>query len=249
MNETTSMLKELYRIFNALNAEYYNNELPTVFITLKQGKTKNKQVYGTFTPKSWAEKKGIDFNEETGNEVVVSGDERYNEIAMSAEYFTRPVANWCATLQHEMIHLYCSVNDIEDTSNNGHYHNRRFKAEAEKRGLIIEKADTIGWSVTTPSTNFIDFINSLKIDEDVFKYFRDTALDVTKVAPKKRFVCPICGVQVQGKKKLNIVCGECNKRMDYWDLTESDNFEILEDYNNGLAESDEGWIINGKEDE
>ena len=80
------------------------------------------------------------------------------------------------------------------TSNKGVYHNKIFKQEAEKRGLIIEKADTIGWSVTTPSTNFIEFINTLKIDEDVFSYFRDTRFGLTDPTVKKRYICPMCGV-------------------------------------------------------
>lgn len=243
MIETTNMLQELYRIFDAINEEYFDNSLPKVFITLQQGKKKTKAVYGTFFPKSWAENQGSEVDEQTGMGEVKTGEERFHEIAMSAEYFTRPVANWCSTLCHEMVHLYCQVNEIEDTSNKGVYHNKEFKREAEKCDLIIEKADTIGWSVTTPSTDFIQYIDSLEVDEEVFKFFRDTKPDPTKTSPKNRYVCCECGIQVQAKKKLNIICGECNKRMDYWDLILG---EILEDYNNGFA-LNEGWASSNEE--
>ena len=246
MVETTNMLKELYRIYDAINVEYFDGSLPKVFITLQQGKKKTKSVYGTFFPKSWAENQGVEFDEATGAEKVKTGEERFHEIAMSAEYFTRPVANWCSTLCHEMVHLYCQVNDIEDTSNKGVYHNKNFKREAEKRGLIIEKADTIGWSVTTPTVDFIQFIDTLKVDEDVFSYFRDTKLTSSEVAPKKRYICPLCGVQVQAKKNKNIVCGDCEKRMDYVDVTDPMNPDFIEDYNDGLAQR-EGWA-NDEED-
>jgi len=242
MIETTNMLKELYRIFDAINKEYFENSLPKVFITLQQGKKKTKAVYGTFFPKSWAESQGKEFDEATGMEQIKTNEERFHEIAMSAEYFTRPTANWCSTLCHEMAHLFCEVNELEDTSNKGVYHNKVFKREAEKRGLIIEKADTIGWSVTTPSVDFIQFINTLNVDEDVFSYFRDTKLAPNEVTLKKRYVCCECGMQVQAKKNKNIICGECSKRMDYWDLSSE---EVLEDYNNGYAIA-QGWAsING----
>lgn len=186
-------------------------------------------------PESWAKNEGTEVDE-NGNETTKTGD-IHHEIAMSAEYFTRPIPNWCATLQHEMVHLYCQINEIEDTSNNGVYHNKRFKVEAEKRGLIIEKADVIGWSVTTPSSEFSDFVDNLEIDRDVFKMYRDTRFGVSAKAPKKRYVCPICGQQAQAKKESNVVCGDCMKRMDYWELN---NMELIEDYNGGLYE-DSDW--------
>ena len=166
---------------------------------------------------------------------------------MSAEYFTRPTANWVATLIHEMTHLYCHINKLEDTSNGNRYHNRRFKIEAEKRGLIIEKEDVIGWSVTSPSADLIEFVKTLEIDEDKFKYFRDTKFEMSKPTPKKRYVCPICGIQVQAKKEINVVCGDCMKRMDYWELND---MELIEDYNDGLYE-DSDWykeMMDGMDD-
>ena len=247
MIETTNMLEELYRIFNAINEEYFDNSLPKVFITLQQGKKKTKSTYGTFYPESWAESKGVEYDEETGIERVKTGEDRFHEIGMSAEYFTRPVGNWCSTLCHEMVHLYCRENGIEDTSNGSAYHNRKFQREAEKCDLIIEQAPTIGWSVTTPSTDFVEFINTLKIDEDVFSYFRDTRFGLTDPTVKKRYVCPMCGVQVQAKKNKNIVCGDCDKRMDYVDITDPYNPEFLEDYNDGLAMR-EGWVMDINEE-
>lgn len=238
---TSNIINELYNIYDALNEKYFDDSLPEVFITLKQGKTKTKSVYGTFQPEAWAHKDGEKIDEDTGEVKDIVSPERIHEIAMSAEYLSRPLANLCATLCHEMTHLYCAVNDIEDTSNNGVYHNNKFKREAEKRGLIIEKADTIGWSVTTPSAQFINFIESLDINNEVFDYFRNTELAISKTAPKKRWVCPKCGQKVQGTKKSIIGCWDCMMRMDFWDLTDEENPEMIEDNNNGFAMSEDGW--------
>ena len=32
---------------------------------------------------------------------------------------------------HEMVHYYCQINNIQDTSRGNTYHNKRFKEEAE----------------------------------------------------------------------------------------------------------------------
>lgn len=241
MIETTAIIQELYRLFDIFNEKYFDNSLSKIFITLQQGRKKNKQVYGTFFPESWAKKEGEEFDEALGTDKPIISEDRWHEIAISGEYLARPTANWVGTLIHEMVHLYCQINDIEDTSNNGVYHNKRFKNEAEKRGLIIEKADTIGYSVTTPSADLIEFIKECNINEELFTYFRDTKFNLSTTAIKKRYCCPLCGVQVQAKKDKNIICGDCVKRMDYVDVTDKYNPEIIEDYNNGLA-MEEGWI-------
>ena len=53
------------------------------------------------------------------------------------------------TLLHEMAHLYNLVHGIQAVSNNGYYHNQKFKATAESHGLHIEKHAKYGWTVTT----------------------------------------------------------------------------------------------------
>ena len=51
------------------------------------------------------------------------------EINLGAESLKRSVPEIVATLLHEMVHYYCHVNGIQDTSNT--YHNKRFKEECE----------------------------------------------------------------------------------------------------------------------
>ena len=246
MNNLTPMLNELNRIYDALNEHYFENELPEVFITIYPGKKKTQSVYGMFSPESWAKADSIEQSED-GEDVIEKSD-IHHEIAISAEYFTRPTANWVATMVHEMVHLYCHENEIEDTSNGGRYHNKRFKKEAEKRGLVIDKADIIGWSVTSPTTELIQFVEELKINEEAFKYFRDTRFAESAPSVKKRYICPLCGLQIQAKKGKNIICGDCQCAFDYWDITDPDEPEILEDNNDGLAMSADGWF-NNMEDE
>ena len=52
---------------------------------------------------------------------------------------------------HEMVHLYNIQRDIQDYSRGGTYHNKKFKTEAEKHMLRIEKDGRYGWTITHPT--------------------------------------------------------------------------------------------------
>ena len=44
---------------------------------------------------------------------------------------------------------------VQDCSRGGNYHNKRFKEEAERRGLVISHHPTYGWTLTEPSEALI----------------------------------------------------------------------------------------------
>lgn len=198
----TKAVNELREIYNHLNKDYYDGELPEVVITV-QSSPKGK-AYGWFAKDRW----GIETDKEKA----------FHEINISAEYLSRPIENIVGTLNHEMVHLYCEINEIKDTSNKGVYHNKRFKQEAESRDLIIEKAQTIGWSVTTPSEQLVEYIKGLNINEDNFKFFRKMPLAQIKVkTPTKKttkYTCPCCEASVRGEPELEIECKKCGVTME-----------------------------------
>lgn len=198
----TKAVTELKNIYDNLNRDYYDNKLPEIVITI-QSSPKGKS-YGWFSPDRW----GIETDKEKA----------FDEINISAEYLSRPIENIISTMQHEMVHLYCAINDIKDTSNNNVYHNKKFKEEAEQRGLSIEKAQTIGWSVTTPTEEFIEYIKGLSVSEEAFKFFRKMPLGKEKVkkTTKKttKYTCPCCEVSVRGEPELEIECKKCGVLME-----------------------------------
>ena len=57
------------------------------------------------------------------NEVWKAGENMHREINLCAEYLDRPMPEVCATMLHEMAHLYNLQHGIADVSNNGYYHN------------------------------------------------------------------------------------------------------------------------------
>ena len=212
MKELTSynrVTQYLNKVFKLINTEYFDNELemPTITIQSTVG------AYGhVTTSKVWK---------------TESGKASY-ELNIGADYLNRPIENIVAILIHEGCHLYAMQNGIKDTSNKGVYHNKRFKALAEERGLIIERHDKYGWTITIPSEATINFC----IDNDLQEVLitRHTGITFTGVgtgkngngtpvkptAPKKgnsiKWICPCCGAIVRSTKILNIVCGECNEQ-------------------------------------
>jgi hypothetical protein len=159
--QLSDLLTELNRVFDLLNKEFFAGKLYMPIIIVQSAR--KKRVLGTCSVnRIWVQKHDDNKNPK-------------HEISISAEYLDRPIEEICATLLHEMVHLYNGLHDIKDTSNNCVYHNKRFKEESEKRGLIIEKAPTIGWSVTTLKPETKTLIKSFNINEAVFDYYRQGA--------------------------------------------------------------------------
>lgn len=109
----------------------------TVVVVGASGSTRQGQSYGHFMPRSWKLRKGEDL---------------YGEIVLAGEGLKKGALEALSTILHELTHAYCHANDIKDTSNGNRYHNSKFKEHAEKFGLKVEKADTIGWSLDSPTT-------------------------------------------------------------------------------------------------
>ncbi len=157
----------------------------------------------------------------TTKKIWASGSDRYYELNLSAEYLSRPIENVLATLVHEMVHICCMETGIKDTSNNGRYHNKRFKTEAEMRDLKIAYAPTIGWSVTEPTEGFIRNLKAWGL-YDACENYRLGALQTDdsegtdkprKKSSTRKYYCPVCGNSVRATKDVNILCMDCNVQM------------------------------------
>ena len=190
---------ELDRLFDVFNEKYYDNFLVKPMIIIQSTGKKPINVYCTLV-KTW---KKVD---EEGHELY--------EIGISAEHLAREVYGLCGTLLHEMTHLFCLMSGIKDVSPNFIYHNKKFKIEAEKRGLIIEQAPKIGYSVTKLNEEAKVFVDSLTIDPELFTYARMLFVK-PKVENKykmHKFECPSCGEVVLSKNQdLQCTCTNCEE--------------------------------------
>ena len=210
------MLKSMQEVleygFDVLNEVYFDSALPPIVITIMS----SPRTFGHFTVgRVWKAEKN-----------------HLNEINISAEHLDRKIEKTMATLMHEMVHYYCQINNIDDTSKNGRYHNKLFKREAEARGLIISYAKYIGYSVTEPSPEFIEVIRShgikkpLEINRDGEMMLigiggngsgngdgKDGTAGKKKTSTRK-YQCPCCGNSFRATKDLRVLCMDCNKQFE-----------------------------------
>ena len=114
MNVIGIALDELYRIFNILNKDKFDENLPEPVITIQ--KTKGITL-GHFTvDKVWKDKKVLETNESSTEE-----PEAYYEINIDPRWFgNRSAEEIVETLLHEMVHYCNKVNEIKDCSGNVH---------------------------------------------------------------------------------------------------------------------------------
>lgn len=208
--KTSRAAGQLEKMFRELNKHYFNGGLPEPIISLK----KTPSAYGHITcSKAWK-----------------AGEESKYEINISSATLDRPIEETAATLLHEMVHEYNLENGIKDTSNNGVYHNKRFKEQAEAHGLVVEHHEKYGWTVTSPSETLLDFI-IFQGWEDIQMGERLAWADMTGTghtspgssqpgAPKppkaksstRRWICPKCGTIIRSTKEVRVICADCMER-------------------------------------
>ena len=214
------MLKNMQEVleygFEVLNGVYFDNALPPVVITIMS----SPWTYGHFTV----------------GKVWTAEENHFNEINISAEHLDRNIENVMATLQHELIHFYCQLNNIADTSQSGRYHNKNFKREAEARGLSISYAKYIGYSVTEPSQEFIEVLQSNGIEKPM-NINRDGVMGIAGIGGNgsgddngkggadgkgiqtgkrktstRKYQCPCCGNSFRATKEIRVLCMDCNEQ-------------------------------------
>ena len=131
MLSVSEIVTKTEAMFDLFNHHFYNGELTRPAITVSPDG--GRGAYG------WC----------SVYEIWQASGEAYREINICAEYIDRPIGEVAATMLHEMAHLYNLTHEIKDVSNNGYYHNKKFKETAETHGLHIEHHATYGWTITT----------------------------------------------------------------------------------------------------
>lgn len=200
MKKTTlqGVLKKVEDMFQNFNSIFYDGELEQPIITISPDMTKG--AYGWCTTwRAWKDGES---------------DDGYYEINICAEYLNRPFEEVCATLLHEMVHLWCLQNGIKDTSRGDTYHNGKFKKEAEEHGLVVEKHEKYGWTITYLSEEAKEIIHKIYPNEK-FELHRtkEKITNKKKGSNSRKYVCPLCGTIVRATKEVHIMCADCDEIM------------------------------------
>ena len=200
----------LNKVFDLLNEEFFENTLSRPTITIQS----TPKAYGHFT---------------LNNDTWVSTVGNTHEINIGAGTLARPIEDVCATMLHEMIHLFNYTQGIQDCSRGNTYHNKRFKQAAEERGLIVSHSEKYGWSHTKPSDALLDFVllnglTDILISRNenygffVGKTGTHNGTDATPPAPPRtsstrKYICPCCGMSVRATRVVRIACIDCDEQM------------------------------------
>ena len=211
MKELTNIqraIQFLNKVFKGVNETYFNNDLEMPVITIQT----SVGAYGHITvDKVWQ----------------TDGIARY-ELNIGAETLNRPIENVVTTMIHECVHLYCLMNNIKDTSNNGVYHNKKFKKIAEEMGHIqITKHEKYGFTISEPTEETIRFcldygFDDIKISRKNPYYTVGTTTTTTptstntpkvrKPSSTRKYICPCCGNSFRATKQINVLCMDCNEQ-------------------------------------
>ena len=127
----------------------------------------------------------------------------------------RPIREIASTMIHEMCHYYAELNNMQDTSRSGTYHNKLFKRIAEQHGLKVECVKTIGWSHTelTPETDVLITAFVEHNPETIIYRAPVFTGQMVKTSSTRKYICPVCGQSVRATKAVNIMCADCNELM------------------------------------
>jgi hypothetical protein len=192
--------EQLTKIFTAMNNKFFKGELPdTTLLILPAGR---RQIYGYCTSAPvWGDRE--------------AASSMY-EIALAAEHLDRGLEAICGTLLHEMVHLYCGINGIEDCKNQRH--NKLFKREGESHGLHVYKSSSprLGFGQTELTNDSKAWIASLDLEDSVFTMKRTARKSVYRPAKKKiKYACPMCGCKIESSEEgLSVICHSCTTVAD-----------------------------------
>ena len=156
------------------------------------------------------------------------GEDSTYELNVAAEVLNYNIEETLDTMLHEMVHLYCRENGIKECSRGGSYHNKRFKEEAERRGLTCYYTKQYGWN-TTPSDSLVEYALSKGWSE--IRIARSTpirfggnsggangqngpAVPERRTSSTRKVQCPKCLQSVRATKTVNILCGDCMIKME-----------------------------------
>jgi predicted SprT family Zn-dependent metalloprotease len=194
-------LTEAYDFFNQ---RLFAGRLPRCLITMQR----QRGAYGYFAGKRFGTR---------------DGEEVTDEIALNPAHFrSRTTEESLSTLAHEMCHLQ---QEHFGKPSRKAYHNKEWAGMMDAIGLIPSDTGAPGGKQTGQKVShyiagggpFDRACRELIEQGFAVRYvelWSDEQARKKKAASKTKYTCPACGLNAWGKPDLNLVCGDCDERME-----------------------------------
>ena len=189
MSVNSSVNKQLEKMFDVFNKEFFDAELETPLFRLESNCNKD----GAFI----------------SDAVINQGKVYSHEIVIPVKILNEDIEKIAVCLLHNMIHYYAFINDFKVCSRGDSYHNKKFKSIADFCGLTCKYDRLTGW-ITSSNSKFSKLCKSYGFSKTWSN--RYTADKKKPGNNSKRYVCPCCKTIIRATHYVNVICAECNEK-------------------------------------
>ena len=190
MSVNSSVNKQLEKMFDIFNKEFFNTELEIPLFRFESNCNKD----GAFI----------------SDAVINQGRTYSHEIVIPVRILNENIENIAVCLLHNMIHYYGFIKGYKVCSRGDSYHNKEFKSIADFCGLTCEYDELTGW-VTSGYEEFSDFCKLYGFKKTWNnRYIVDE--NSSKKNNSKKYVCPCCGAIIRATRFVNLICEDCNEK-------------------------------------
>ena len=192
LTEMERFIQFLIKMFNFEDVKEINDYVLTI-------NKAHKNTLGYFMPKEHQES-------------FVNTTKKLNNINLNTYHLK--THNPYEILTHEFTHFINQLKGIKDCSIN-QYHNLKFKAQAEKFYLKVEKMNNKGYAHTEITPLFNEMMTEFKPHQEVFNIAQtigEKKQGKSKTKMKKWF-CG-CGMIVRCARELNATCDDCYTKFE-----------------------------------
>jgi hypothetical protein len=178
-----------------------HHDVPDAVVVVASGSEGKRLNWGHFAPHRWH----------------VNGTDRH-EVLIGGEGLQRGPLEVLGTLLHEAAHGLAQARELQDTSRQGRYHNRRYAALARELGLEVASVKPIGWSATTvPEATAGAYAGQLEELQVALVLWRRQEHRIGTGARSRNLLAAACGcgrrirVAKATLAEAPILCGACEE--------------------------------------
>jgi len=201
MKPTEEQYAVYQNLFDYLNDMLFDNELPVCMLTFSD---KGKKSEGYFSGQSW-----------------VKAGQVVHEISLNPEYVkSHSLKQTMALLAHQMVHLW---QEEKGHPSRKSYHNRQWSGKMRAIGLVASDTGEKGGRETGQKmSQYVKVGGRFEAAYEAMGHKKEIPFQAqyegegvsAGQGEREKYSCAGCGVNIWGKERLKVVCGECGEMFE-----------------------------------